>query len=244
MKRKFEPRKPKRTMPDVVPAVEVARSTEEGALYLAERARSEYNYPENTDILNSLDNIAETAKRQRVDSMGGWRGVLPQPNSFANVEESVVKDAKTVLDNLLKSQEDVAATQDILSDVNVKISVDEQSRLMRGYQQHDTKPVEPELQNVLDGVFSAWIINEHMSNQDGVLYEATEKGEIKHGPNGESVKVSPQHFKEEVENPTRGLEQYIHEKSGIDVTLEVQTPVEPTAEVTSEASASTGQRGG
>ncbi|KTD19938.1 hypothetical protein [Legionella londiniensis] len=146
-------------------------------------------------VLNEVKKFADYIALQGSNS-NPWSGDIHIPSAFHNYQEHLAKEAI----------KEVA-----VNNIDFDYAVSNQSEFLRGYS-NNGQPVDGETLSSMDKIFNAWLVENDMLCNNGVIYEATAKGDIKLDSKGEPVKADPERLKSLLHHKDKGFEQYLHKK--------------------------------
>jgi hypothetical protein len=133
-----------------------------------------------------------------------WSGREPlQTSVFNNYQDAIAT-----------SSADIFANQDIRFD----FAISDEAEILRGYS-IDGKVIEPEEAKELDKLYNAWLAEKGILTKDGVLYEATSKGEIKQ-EKGKNKRISEEKIRGLISDTKSKFADYVRSKND---TIQVKT---------------------
>jgi len=166
-----------------------------------------------SDLVQGMWEFAGEVKRQSMLVFDPWRGTrVPSPHENREFQT-------TALDQMAPSN-----TQSGRVAVGLEITVGE-GKLKRNYLQE----IDENTRNALDTLLKAWIVEQGMARQDGIMYEYDiDRDEIKTDARGKQVQVSQQNLQTKIQDSKTGLAAYIREQSKYQVNIVLPPVAEPT----------------
>lgn len=166
-----------------------------------------------TDVKKFVDLIA-------LSSFSGekaWSGQIQIESRFQRYQEHLAKEAVSQVE---------------VDDITFDYAISDESEFIRGYSSNG-QPLETDKNNAMDKLFNAWLVDNNMLCKSGVVYEATDKGEIKQDNHNQPVKADAKQLKTLIQDSNKGFEKYLQKKNdALDLTLREQTY--PTKQVEAE----------
>ena len=208
-------------------AMQVA-TTADAAQYLYERFKDRVEQAKLGEKLATLvqevSQFADYVVLQRTSNAKPWTGDSNIPSGFENLQQNL---AASVVQKV--SDEPITLDYAVSSD----------SQFIRGYSSEEGG-LDEEKTASMDTLFNAWLVDNQMINQDGVIYEVDKDGQIKVDSQGQPRRVDPDKLRALVRDPSDGFGAYVSAKqASVQITTRLQSypgdSVQPNPEEASPA---------
>lgn len=209
-------------------AMQVAETSIEAASYLVTEFRSLLTKAKlletYADLMHKVQDWGEHVAFKLLSSAQPWLGQPVQTdylNAKINRAEKAVKDLKDMKTGLEE-------------DLSFHFAIGDSSEFRRGYSS-GTKAVDAPSVSALDNIYMAWLAENKLGTEQGVVYRTDAKGNFQmNGAN--KVKADPEVVKKLVVDPEYGLAKYAQNR-GIDLKCVQHPYLSPKAEAQAKASA-------
>lgn len=202
---------------DVIAKCIQVATTPEVAELLFERVSASFGNAVEAAVQEVVAIVENHANNMRLMGNYGdtWSGKRPS-TPFENYQEDLAAKAAKAL----------GETQ-----VNVVFdyAISNASQFLRAYSSNGNALPEDTVA-AMDKLFNAWLAENNMISKGGVIYEATEDGQIKTDANGNPVRADAQALREKIRSNAGGFQQYL-EKNHAPVKVDIQQqpyPEQPT----------------
>lgn len=192
---------------------------------------------EGLPVMKKLEEVTDFLKL-KAETGSIWSGKMP--TDYQKYQKALGADAANVLNGAFVEDNVI---------VNYYYTVSDKSDLKRGYGVGEkNESPNPETSNALDHLFNAWLAENNMMSDNGVIYEISDDGtvkqelqndgQIKKDNNGEPIakRADAEKLRQSISDPTTGFGPYVKKHNG-KVALNVIPPTLPTQEVAPERSA-------
>lgn len=196
--------------------LDVAEFTPEGLSHVCDQnEQSGVLAPEMQTFIEGAVAIATSSRAifEGKDVMGGEE----PPTQFIALQEAYQSQA------LASLQQDGSANKSTTMSIDVK----DDGTMLRGYSQ-DGKPLDSENAssrktiNNFDAMAKSWMAKQNIFYQDGKLFAANNKGEMKKNAKGEPVTFLPEDFRKVLRDPVEGMMAFM-KKLGVNMQLDNAT---------------------
>lgn len=147
------------------------------------------------DILQTAEDYRQNVHLQRDSRANPWLGNVKVNTDFQNLQQNLAKSAiKTVAEHVNQS-------------IKMDIAINEQTQMLRGFST-DNQPATPEIAQVLDKLFNAWLAEHNLICKGSVIYEGTPEGDIQVDKAGNLIKANTERVRALIADKTQGFERY------------------------------------
>ena len=194
--------------------VEIAGKQLESIEYLEKAAHSflkkEGLLKEYDGLMKELTQIVKNAQFQENTKVSPWLGdtqrLALNETDFALFHKFLASENTKAVVSLFANQP--AGTENVM---NYAVSV--AGEYIRNFT-FEGGVLEGESLAEMDGLFNAWLVENNMINSEGVIYERTEAGEVKHDKKGKPVTMNSETFKDMLHSKTTGFAHYVQGELG------------------------------
>lgn len=208
---------------DLEQAMKMATQSPEGADYFAERLESILDKfklsKKHSNLIEQAHNFAQQVKALYSNQGENWDGIeLPSTNL-----DKVVRDLAESANQHLKEQ--------IKKDISMDYAIGDDAEILRSYSSEGSVIENPEEQAWLDSMLNAWLSDNGIITDDGVLYEKGSDSRFKTDQQGEPLRADANKVKDLFSN--KSFDNYMKNK-GFDMSTQQQDY--PKEEVTAKTS--------
>ena len=158
-------------------------------------------------ILTEVEKFADLMSLSSASGDQAWSGQIQVASRFQRYQEHLAKEAVRQVD---------------VHEITFDYAISDESEFIRGYSSDD-QPLDTNQLNAMDNIFNAWLVENNMLCKNGVVYEATEQGEIKHDDRNQPVKADSERLNNLIQDGSKGFGQYLQKKNdSIDLTIREQ----------------------
>lgn len=204
-------------------AMEVARSSMDGANYLAtqfeETIKAAKVWEQSQDMMSAVNDFAEKISLLFTSrSSEAWSGQPVDSSRFKNMQTHIADDVMPQLDELSSTGKKL----------RMDVAINDEAQFVRGYAV-DGEAMDNQSIEVFDASFNAWLAENNLISKGSILYEIDQSGQIKRDAQGNELKVNVAKMKELMDDPQKGFAAYLNRK-GIEMSiLQQEYPVSPTS---------------
>ena len=189
---------------------------------LRQRLKQEKVLEKSGPLLDAVQKYAEYVRFKHENPGKAWSGDI-QSVQMTDFEKWQTELAR------------ISGSEIVELNVLLDFAVSDKSEFIRGYSS-EGQPLQKASGAAMDVLFNAWLAGQQMISKDGVLYESTEKGEIKKDANGQPVKADPEVIKKLLSDEMKGFPNYAEQrKEGVKVTAQGHPYTAPAQEKGTEA---------
>lgn len=209
-------------------AMSVAETSIEAAKYLEKLFRSiltKANLVEKyADLLKKVEEWAQHVEFKLLSTAQPWFGQPVQPDflnskiQMAQKAAQELKEMKTALDE----------------DITFHFGISDDSEFRRGYAA-GTKSVDAKLVTALDSIYMAWLAENNLGTEKGIVYKTDAKGNFQMNGN-EKIKADPEAVKNLIADPEKGLTKFAQARE-IELKCVQHAYLTPKAEAQAKAEA-------
>lgn len=220
-----------RKMFSVVTSPEVARYMKDRFAKLAEERRLTEKYQ---GVFEQMDAYIDLLEKQTISSTMTWKGQFQDASKFRIFHENMSQAAfDTLTEGMAESE---------TSELNFAYAMSGNSELLQGFSDAQGNPLDTEMNEKLDDIYSNWLTSNSMLCRDGVIYYCDEDGDII-TENNKDKAVPSEAYSNLFENAEKGFSKFVSERTRGKININVskeQYPGEEKAIVADSSQSSTG----
>ncbi|WP_028389411.1 hypothetical protein [Legionella fairfieldensis] len=187
-------------------------TTPEAAFYLKERfpivmkGFGTVMVEKSKAIREALQDYYDNISLQRLEQSGVWKGQLSTLNEFQNLQHNWSRKIADDLNTKIKGN------------IKMDVAISDESQLVRGFSVDGTA-VSKDRAVDMDKLFTAWLAKNNLLSQNGLIYEGTESGQIRHDEEGNPLKANPEEIKQLMDDKEKGFSRFSQDL-GIQITIQ------------------------
>lgn len=156
-------------------------------------------------VLDEIAKYVDLVRAQEPKGSEYWSGDLKETllTKFRIFQDSLSQEAaSSLLEKVEKGQIQI---------IDFDFAINDNSELLQGYSINGD-PIDDEMTEKLNIIYSDWLTKNKMICQDGVIYQSDENGEMLK-QNGKSILATPAQYKELFMNKTDGFSAFVKNKT-------------------------------